>query len=72
MKCLHCAHIDMKASAQHTKVGMAPCKTQKLSGVFESLMFERNCSKYERAEEKIVLARVKWVGRSSKPNQGGE
>ena len=66
VKCLHCAHIDLKASEKHTKAGVAPCKKQKLSGVFESLMFERDCKKYEEADGMIVQARVKWVDRNSK------
>lgn len=61
MKCIQCEHIDGQASKEHTKVGFAKCKKQTLSGVFESLDYERECGMFQAVSADELETRVKWV-----------
>lgn len=60
MKCIHCKHIDLKAQPKHSNNGMAPCKLLKEMGVFMTLNFERNCERYVRASEEVLIKRQEW------------
>jgi hypothetical protein len=61
VKCINCKHIDLKRYPKHSNNGMAPCKLLKDLGVFMTLNFERNCERYEKASEAILIKRQAWA-----------
>lgn len=60
MKCLMCAHVDLRSYPKHANVGLGRCKLEKVSGVFESFEKERQCDNYELADAEKVIKRLAW------------
>jgi hypothetical protein len=65
MICLDCAHLDLKRHPAHAKLGMGQCKVQMLSGVFQTITYERTCERYIAVPAGMAEARHAWWGKVS-------
>lgn len=60
MKCLTCAHFDLKAEPSMARVGFGHCEFDGL-GEYKGISRDRDCGRHQRAEEEIVARREAWA-----------
>lgn len=75
MKCLTCAHFDLKAEPSMARVGFGQCEFDDV-GEYKGISRNRACTRHKKAEEEVVAKREAWAaevkrkGRSDAANKG--
>ena len=60
-KCITCALIDLQSvPKQIAESGFGSCKAHKLTGVYVSILRDRDCAEYQEAASDVVAKRVEW------------
>lgn len=60
MNCLSCSSLDLRKHPKHAVVGYGRCSHETMTGVFESITYERKCDKFTATSEETRQKRVSW------------
>lgn len=60
MRCLDCAHCDLRSKPEMAKRGFATCKFVG-SATYPSTTTQRDCSHFEAATQEAVAKRAAWL-----------
>lgn len=60
MKCIDCKFLDLQSAPKMSPLGFGVCTQQKLAGVFESIVHERECRDFKPAAMDVIDKRVSW------------
>ena len=65
MKCLSCKHLDLKHNAQMSRYGFGHCKKEERSCAHFSVSYDRQCKKFEEADQATAIKRAAWIDKQS-------
>ncbi len=60
MRCLDCAHCDLRSKPEMAKRGFASCKFVE-SATYPSTTAQRECSHFQAAAQEAVAKRAAWL-----------
>ncbi len=60
MRCLDCAHCDLRSKPEMAKRGFATCKFVE-SATYPSTTTQRECSHFQAAAQEAVTKRAAWL-----------
>lgn len=65
MRCIECAHLNMKEHEKLTAQGFARCPFDAI-GFYRSVAIMRECNRFSQAKADVRLVRLEWMDRRAK------